>query len=255
MFYIKNVKRECESDMRLSRDKFLQVIRNDEWVVKFFDKEEYADAMRTDGDILIRPLKYFQKSTEKGRSDPNAGRVSGVGVIYVKDEDTDKYVRLVSYDSSYQDLDTPVFCMYGISNQNMDEIVFRLDPKMYELFGRHLVFVRIKELYKKIYKCTGGKINFRIETMQYCDSDFTSEEQSAIGMRKSDKHLFTTKKQNSFMQEMRCVFGVKYDDLIKEKYISKANNVDIQDGCLLKLGCLEHPISRSKFMIINTNQR
>lgn len=230
------------------RKQIIQLIRDGKYFVKFVRKHGHQiDVMN--GDLLVRPLRWFARSPLKGIGNPFTGRVDGKGTLYSKLPSEGKFTKVADFDSMQQDLDLPAFCLFNwcTINSNKGQSTFYVPTTMYTQFGEFLVFISQDEFIERIMKLTKDKVPFTLKSIQYNDMEFTKTEKHDIFTGKSFAHIFSDMKDNAHMQEVRLIFHIKYDNFIKLDFVHKAKGIDIKDGCIIKLGKFKEKLTNIEF--------
>lgn len=227
-----------------------QDILTTNFIIKFFDKEKFADSLFNTGEMLFRPIKSFKESEQQGRGDINEGKVNCHFSLYGKKVEYALYKKLGDITEVHLDINRPIYCYSRLSGLNFhpDGTIY-LNPQMLKDFGsREQTYCAIVDrvpFENKIfnYLKTQG-LGVTIANVKYSDNDVDYKIIVQVQTGKSDIAYFQKSMAYSAQQERRIVLSENIDYLVKHGIGKRFNDgIKIKIVNLMEMGYIAKTVN------------
>lgn len=122
--------------MKLVQQREIENIISENHIIKFFDKEEYAQKFLFNGEMLFNTLAYFASYEKIGRGDPAEKVFKCHGSIFCQEQNGEPYRKLVDFTTLKRDTKRLVYCYATLRKENFSpDRAFRFNIEALKQFA------------------------------------------------------------------------------------------------------------------------
>ena len=104
--------------MKLIQQSEMKNIISENHIIKFFDKEEYAQKFLFNGEMLFNTLEHFAQYGQAGRGDPSEIVFKISGTLCYQDPHDGLYCKLIDFKNINRDKKRLIYCYYDLRKIN-----------------------------------------------------------------------------------------------------------------------------------------